>query len=704
MDANWLRLKNELLTKCAKYKQTKTNHNRLDSFCKQLVLVLGSVNVAAKPSEETIAKVRKAIKEHRFQNINFKSVFKTFEPIPIHQNLLDLFLETRQLNDAEIVIFRKLQKVIKKIEKNDVVNMLSSLNVLRLKHGYKQTSELKEMCDLKLQHAYEFCLGVSKMRVEMLQVCGFDKCNDVKQKMKEYDEMRKKTDCTRFAECYWPLYLQLGDLHVAIKQKTAEEIMTAVNNASRPKYCVDLLVDIANKEKCGEIGEKLSAMYGRNAATRFGKKSPFHQSLIDSILEGIDNKQHVAFKETHSRLVLGQFCTFIEPIETYTLELFPDKKENALKHFFDNATREEFIEAMRFSVKSHKAHNSQVKSSRGGHHCTSAVTRALHFVKKEIRRFIKCDLSNLNARTILVDVQNQRVAQPVEKRRTLNDEEYERMLNCARDPCEKLLLVLLREVGLRNGALQHLKYSDVVDSEHYAKHTCFAKEKGNRRRSFITSQNLKETIQKCSLFLREKHADEVLLSKGYILRSDNNVTKPLISTWIGETLKRLAQTANVTEVHVHAHAFRHTLVSKLMSAGNSIETVSKFIGHSDSRTTSFFYWLPQPEEINNLVINPFTEDYDKQRVQEQDSKVIVEAANAKVSASRKLLDTLMKLAPEQTLKKFNEMFPDVQETLRAIDTTIDIEFQKEEDDESKAASFSDFEDNEPRFKKHRPYY
>ncbi|NCN87341.1 MAG: site-specific integrase, partial [Candidatus Pacebacteria bacterium] len=62
------------------------------------------------------------------------------------------------------------------------------------------------------------------------------------------------------------------------------------------------------------------------------------------------------------------------------------------------------------------------------------------------------------------------------------------------------------------------------------------------------------------------------------------------SSTLNNVLKRIGVKAGVTDVNIQAHTFRHTLVTALKSAGNDMETVSKFMGHNSVDTTINYYW------------------------------------------------------------------------------------------------------------------
>jgi len=62
---------------------------------------------------------------------------------------------------------------------------------------------------------------------------------------------------------------------------------------------------------------------------------------------------------------------------------------------------------------------------------------------------------------------------------------------------------------------------------------------------------------------------------------------------------------------VHAHAFRHTIVGRLMNAGTSLEVVSKYMEHKSLDTTSTHYWVANVQELHETLDNPMTGSYQK---------------------------------------------------------------------------------------------
>ena len=164
---------------------------------------------------------------------------------------------------------------------------------------------------------------------------------------------------------------------------------------------------------------------------------------------------------------------------------------------------------------------------------------------------------------------------------------------------------LLREIGLRASALCHLKYGMLIDETHTPRHVCRVPEKGRTWRSFVTSLPLKQAIKRYAEELR----DSSLADKDMYFLNPTHPDRPLCDGLVRRGLRQIAQAAGVTEVVVHPHAFRHTIVGQLVDAGNPMELVSKYMGHKQVSTTAVNYWVPTIVELQAQMNNPFTGTY-----------------------------------------------------------------------------------------------
>ena len=110
---------------------------------------------------------------------------------------------------------------------------------------------------------------------------------------------------------------------------------------------------------------------------------------------------------------------------------------------------------------------------------------------------------------------------------------------------------------------------------------------------------------------------------------------------VSKPLKLLAKKAGVRGVIVHAHAFRHTLVGRLADAGDSLDVISKFIGHKSAAVTTKYYWTVSVQELHEKMNNPFAGGKKPQRERgasaETDAREELKLANAK---TRKCLEII----------------------------------------------------------------
>ena len=140
---------------------------------------------------------------------------------------------------------------------------------------------------------------------------------------------------------------------------------------------------------------------------------------------------------------------------------------------------------------------------------------------------------------------------------------------CANDTKLTLLLVLLSEIGLRLSALRHLRYYDLSTAENTARHVCSVLEKGRAKRNFVTSDRLKNAIERHLAQLRDIASDTGCpLADVCVFFNAMQPTEPVACVTLEDWVRKLARAADVTEVKVHPHAFRHTIVPsrKLASA------------------------------------------------------------------------------------------------------------------------------------------
>jgi integrase len=288
--------------------------------------------------------------------------------------------------------------------------------------------------------------------------------------------------------------------------------------------------------------------------------------------------------------------------------------------------------------------NTRTKSKAGTHHhATSGVQTAIWFIKK-LKTLCPCskEIAALSNATFLSQIENKSELLDWDQRRTYERDEIDSMLKvCIEEDNVKdqLLITILREVALRNSAICNLNLSNIVnDNMTIPKHTCRVKEKGNKTREFITSPNMKTIILR---YLHE-YRDVIGLDK-YVFSRNQNLETKMGSSTLNNVLKRIGARAGVTDVNIQAHTFRHTLVGELMDAGNKVESVSKFIGHTSVDTTINYYWLKNMAELYSEMKHPCNNPIITAEEISAEEEEEVDMLNTKIDASLQVVGFLMNL-------------------------------------------------------------
>lgn len=350
-------------------------------------------------------------------------------------------------------------------------------------------------------------------------------------------------------------------------------------------------------------------------------------------------------------------------------------EEDGFYHFCSSSTQIDskmLIQICSGYAERCKVMNERVKSSGRFHSAQNAVSRMLSFLKVGLQDYVTVKADGAGLKEILRKVRNRRRAADPEVRRAFSDDEIERMYNaCNGDLRMTLILTLLREIGLRAGAICHLKFEHILtncekdegDSDgdgtvkrFSVRHLCRVPEKNGMTRSFVPTRRLETDI----LRYIEKRGEKNLTGMTYVF-NERNPNSPYPAASLSYQLRKLGKNANVVP-KMHAHAFRHTIVGKLIACGNSINDVSRFMGHKRSRTVEQYYYVPTTEEVmQNMHHNPFFPVKKKKQKIEMDkeSSEKIRLLEAKYKSAMVLLKFLQKIVDPNRLKTaVNEQMPD----------------------------------------------
>lgn len=161
--------------------------------------------------------------------------------------------------------------------------------------------------------------------------------------------------------------------------------------------------------------------------------------------------------------------------------------------------------------------------------------------------------------------------------------QQENILKACENSLEKLVILLLFTTGMRVGGLANIKRDDVYDKEtKKIKEYGVTLEKRSKTRRFpifdITKKPLKE-------WLDETHMSNNI----YIFPSSNDNTKPKSTMYFQNLFKEIAKRAGYEGEEIHIHSCRHSVARNLLEAGNKMEDIGKFLGHTNPTTTAKFY-------------------------------------------------------------------------------------------------------------------
>jgi integrase len=384
-----------------------------------------------------------------------------------------------------------------------------------------------------------------------------------------------------------------------------------------------LLTKLNKLDTIIELEKIYNYTYNTNCFEKFKSQSAYRKNLI----EYMKNKHELrlattsAYPEETTRKKLEAQIHVMYMFEDNILKMYniPDKMD-PLQWFFKTCNIKQVEKLILDCSHSLNYRNDLVKSKNTTHHAKEYIVTCLSIFKGEYIVELPCkkEVNNLSCSGMLYQIENMRET-PESIRRHFYEGEIEKIFeNVQFDPMYTLLFRILHEVGLRIGALVKLKLIDFVNLDDSIKKEAKVLEKGRKYRTFTISDNIKQDLElylkssTLTLWLFPCHLDD---------------TKHISTSSIQKKLKSIAKDVGFYGVHIHPHAFRHTLVNKLMENGNDMSKVSKFMGHSSATITEKYYWTQNIVDIvdsmnipwlnkHSVIVNtePEDEEYEDERV------------------------------------------------------------------------------------------
>ena len=565
--------------------------------------------------------------------------------------------------------------------------------------------------DISPESALTYCTGhvnVShKLRMDILMFYGYQRGDELATKILTVEKhqlrfkniirpklpsvcagetLRKSGGFVRYKE----LLVAFDGSFDGLTSMSTEDIRTRLLTVDTHRTTAFRLLQLELQErKCGHVVKELENLLGYlytgiSAYYRLTRRSVWLSTFIDDCInfESKQSQGRTAFPKKKRKQLESQICIQLSHMDLFITKAYAERvgDQEPLQWFFDNATFVDVKSWMDDYIATRKVNNSMVKSACESHHAAPPLTAALRFLKGCFKDHFQCSeqIAGLDYTHILNSIDNKRVPANIMRRRMYKDSEVNAMFENVSDPVEALLLGLLREVGLRKSCLCHLQYSMLLDDVHTPRDICIVPEKGKKMRQFVTSSNIKRLIKLYSDFIRKEHA--VQDCRDFYIFNPRHPDTICSGSNIGYILKAIGKRAGITDVVVHAHAFRHTIVGKLMDAGNSLDVVSKFMGHASALTTAKNYWVTNIKDLTNNMSNPFTAGNKKAEAKEKEGAN--ELLQRKLTKSLELINLYNTLiakcmqdndAPASEVKRrLFEAVPNLQDLLSLIADTGSI--------------------------------
>ena len=162
----------------------------------------------------------------------------------------------------------------------------------------------------------------------------------------------------------------------------------------------------------------------------------------------------------------------------------------------------------------------------------------------------------------------------------LSPEEVAQLIDAARTPYQRILLMMLYATGVRRTELVRLKVSD-INSRRMVIHIQGGK--GRRDRDVMLSPKLLEALRQYWRGLKRKPTTWLFPNK----RRLKNTDAPIDSKVVWYACQQAAKRAGLKKA-IHPHTLRHCFATHLLEAGADLRTIQILLGHHDLKETTIY--------------------------------------------------------------------------------------------------------------------
>ena len=175
----------------------------------------------------------------------------------------------------------------------------------------------------------------------------------------------------------------------------------------------------------------------------------------------------------------------------------------------------------------------------------------------------------------------------------MSQEEVARLIDAARTPFHRTLLMTLYATGVRRAELTHLKISN-VDSQRMVVHIQGGK--GRIDRDVMLSPKLLQELREHWRRLRRKPSEWLFPGNRW-----HTGDTPITTKVVWDACKKAAQQAGIQK-RLHPHTLRHCFATHLLEQGADLRNIQMLLGHNDLEQTTIY--LHVSERRLNATASP----------------------------------------------------------------------------------------------------
>lgn len=240
--------------------------------------------------------------------------------------------------------------------------------------------------------------------------------------------------------------------------------------------------------------------------------------------------------------------------------------------------------------------------------------KKLNYVKIFAQHILRLDITKYNlALSAKVTTRTREDAindNSTDKHRVSVDELEKIYKESQKNTRNELMYLMMVTTGMRVGGLVNIKtehVATVTNIDVVVLDTGRTLEKGSKWFSFRMNQRVKKLVKLWLISARPASGSP------YLFPGRGGCTGHISTGGVRQVFKNMCTQAGLAGPHLHPHAIRHSFAHILLESGNSVDVVSKLMGHSNSSTTEHFYLKESAAEVASRANIPWLKSHDEQK-------------------------------------------------------------------------------------------